>query len=325
MIETCPACSTDVSNNILHCPECGEPLIRVRTQSRTQTRPPPEPKPYDADRGELSQFGISSLLWLMAAIAVMLAIGRASPEAACAVALFVVPIMIRGMVTISREQVMGGRLPLSEVAYHFFAAAGLFISQALASGVVFVCFGMCMLPFTLLRAPGWGPAMIVLGVSMAFQIAFSVGFILWLWNNREPMHNRLGDVGFYAAWVTVAAAAIGMIAPMRLEPEFAYQFFVQDVPGWGVVSIVLSLFGFVCSLIAVFWRPRLLACAGLGLSATHIAVMLTILALVQTAIAANTPAWKFSLLPTVYSIYFASFAVVPAITFGVYFVWLRRG
>lgn len=317
MSDICPECSIDVSEQHLHCPACGEKLIRIRV--RPEPPQPRFPQPYDPERGELSQFGIGSLLWFTAAIAVLLGIGRVALGLAIFAIVFLAPAVIRGLVVISRYRAMGFQLHDATKVMHIFAAFGFTGMIALVIGGAFVTAGTCLFASLVLHG---GPMEFIIALITAIivQAGVTSGFIVWSWHYREPIHNRVADVGFIVSWASVAGSTIALAS--RLIFFESEDQILEHLNGFmfagGMLLFTPTLIGFICSFVGLYWRPCLLACAGFGISTSHLVAIIVMGTIAKIAIDAGAPNSKTMFIIAIYSILFLSLAISPLIALAMY-------
>lgn len=336
MNRTCPFCSNSLAAEATFCRSCQkdvaafgaeqscrkaegeelkEPQTAFETQSMDAQGSEPEPAVKHTRR---SQFSIASILIIIAAVAVVLALFRHAPGLAFFAMVLLAPPMIRAWVHISREQAAGNAQTIGQKAMRLLMSICLLAVILLSFGVTFVvtCIGVGGAVMSTGGNRGVGvPFAILTGITSGIltQLLVSISFIVWLVRNRRSRTNLLGDVGFLCAcspyfqsvaWVTMAFVFMTgeqgrMVAISWSGTSESDSLFV-----W------LAIAGLILGLVTMWREPRFLACMAVGLAASH---------LIMYAVKFNSFRRGFSVLETVaISIFILGLASGPLIGFVVY-------
>ena len=179
------------------CPHCGAVNRLSRTtcwlcgHSPVATGAAAEPQPQASPTEKTAQrtFGLSSLMLLIALIAVCLGVMRELPGLGIALAVVATPALIRTIGAVGRKEARGRPMDVPEIIGTFLGSVAVVTTIAVAAGAAFVatCFPVGLV--TLGPDRGWGVG--IVGIVFAFVLGFAVaGFVGYflirrLWPRKE--------------------------------------------------------------------------------------------------------------------------------------------
>ena len=131
-------------------------------------------------------FGLSSLMILVALIAVCLGVRRESPGLGIALAVVSTPAMVRTVFAARRREITGRPMSTGEKAVAFLGSIGVVVTVCAASGAAFVatCFPIGLATFNVSSGGGGG---IVLAFGLGILAAIAVAALLFrrLWPRKD--------------------------------------------------------------------------------------------------------------------------------------------
>lgn len=301
MSDICPECSADVSEFDASCRNCGEEWVgyrgKLRPKSETVTGHHDSRKGHKPHGKELSQIGLRSLLIMVAVVACLLGLFRLAFWVGALATVFAAPVAIRWAVLTSREHAAGKGLQLFDHASNATGSFGLMFVLAMTYGMSWIAAGFAIAVPSILAGElarnlittqtGMAVSFLIcMALCVSLQLLFSIGFLYQLFHaDPEINQNHFGDIGFYSVWVNVATVVISLAVVWvnyKVEPYFAWQ-----VPQLASISIVAALFGLITSGMALWRRPRLLACVGFGLILGHLPAVIAMMIFASLASSSN--------------------------------------
>ena len=129
-------------------------------------------------------FGLSSLMLLIALIAVCLGVMREVPGLGIALAVVATPALLRTIRTVARREARGRPMDVAEMIGAFFGSVAVVTTIGVAAGAVFTgtCFPVGLVAFTANNA-----ALVILAFVLGFVAAGFVGYFLIrrLWPRKD--------------------------------------------------------------------------------------------------------------------------------------------